>query len=227
MSVEPRQIPIGDGRSVSAVIAFPDRARRGPVTAVILAHGAGNDMHSTFLSAVHQGLAARGFVCVKFNFPYKEVGRRAPDPAPVLEACYTRVLEAVRDDKQIGADRIVIGGKSLGGRMASHLAATGAAVAGLLFLGYPLHPPGQPDKLRVAHLSKIRAPMLFFAGTRDPLCTLTLLRRTIEPLSAPVELHIIAGGDHSFVLPKSMQRDPASVLEEIVTASVQWLERLK
>jgi len=226
MSVEPRQIPIGEGRSVSAVIAFPDRFRRGPVTAVILAHGAGNDMHSTFLSAVHEGLAARGFVCVKFNFPYKEVGRRAPDPAPVLEACYTRVLEAVRDDKQIGADRIVIGGKSLGGRMASHLAATGAAVAGLLFLGYPLHPPGQPDKLRVAHLSKIHAPMLFFAGTRDPLCTLTLLRRAIEPLSAPVELHIIAGGDHSFVLPKSMQRDPASVLEEIVTASVQWLEQL-
>jgi predicted alpha/beta-hydrolase family hydrolase len=226
MPFERRQIAIGEGRSVSAVVAYPSRRAHGPATTVILAHGAGNDMHSTFLSAVHEGLAERGFVCVKFNFPYKEKGGRAPDPAPVLEACYARVLDTIRRDKEIGAQRIVIGGKSLGGRMASHLAAKGEAVSGLIFLGYPLHPPGKPEKLRVAHLPQIRAPMLFFTGTRDSLCTLALLRRTIEQLSAPVDLHIIEGGDHSFALPKALRRDPHSVLEEIVATSAQWLEKL-
>jgi len=193
---------------------------------VILAHGAGGDMHTPFLSAVHEGLAERGYTAVKFNFPYKEAGRRVPDPTPVLEACYDRVIEALRADRDLGAARIVIGGKSLGGRMASHVAARGATVAGLLFLGYPLHPPGKPDKLRVAHLSAIRAPMLFFAGTRDPLCRLDLLRGTLGRLPVAVTLHVVEGGDHSFVVPKPLQRAPRAVWDEIVTVSGQWLASL-
>jgi len=226
MTSEPRSIDIGDGRTVSAVVAYPDRPASGPPTAVVLAHGAGNDMRNAFLSAVHEGLAARGYVGVKFNFPYKELGRRAPDPAPVLEACYARVIEAVRADRRIAAARLVIGGKSLGGRMASHLAAKGAAVDGLIFLGYPLHPAGAPDKLRVAHLDRIRAPMLFIAGTRDALCTLDLLRPTLARLSAPVSLHIVEGGDHSFNVPKKMQRAPHAVWEGIIDTCSRWLAAL-
>ena len=209
------------------MVAFPEPPSPRSRTAVIVAHGAGNDMHSAFVSAVHEGLAARGFVTVKFNFPYKQRGWRAPDPAPVLLQCFSRVLDMVRSDAQIGARRIVIGGKSLGGRMASHLAANGEAVAGVLLLGYPLHPPGKPTQLRVAHLDKIRVPMLFFAGTRDPLCRLDLLRQTLARLPATVELHVVEGGDHSFNVLKSLKRDPAAVWNEIIEASVAWLDRLE
>ncbi len=226
MHLEPRRIAIGDGQTVSAVVAYPQRPARGPTTAVIWAHGAGNDMHSAFLCAMHEGLAEHGYPSVKFNFPYKEAGRRAPDRAPVLEACYAHVIEAVRGDAQIAAQRVVIGGKSLGGRMASHLAAKGETVAGLIFLGYPLHPAGKVDKLRVAHLDKIRTPMLFFAGTRDPLCRLDLLQRMLKPLPAAIDLHVIEGGDHSFNVPKAMQRDARSVWQEILATCVEWLQKL-
>lgn len=220
-----RRIDVGGGHTVSAVVARPERPC-APSTAVILAHGAGSDMNTPFLSFIQEGLAARGYTAVKFNFPYKELGRRAPDPAPVLEACYTRVLDAVRADTQIAARRIVVGGKSLGGRMASHIAAKGAAVDGLLFLGYPLHPPGKVNQLRVAHLGRIRAPMLFIEGTRDPLCRLDLLRDAFKEISAPVQLHIIEGGDHSFNVLKSLKRDAAAVWAEIVAVSAQWLETI-
>jgi predicted alpha/beta-hydrolase family hydrolase len=226
MVLERRQIAMSGGQAVSAVIAHPDQHAAGPVTVVILAHGAGNDMHSPFLSAVHEGLAARGYVTVKFNFPYTEAGRRAPDRAAVLEECYARVIEAIRTDPRIGARRVVIGGKSLGGRMATHLAARGVAVAGVLLLGYPLHPAGKPDQLRIAHLDNIRVPMLFFVGTRDALCRLDLLRRALERLPAPVTVHIIEGGDHSFKVPKAMRRDAAAVWEEIVAVSAQWVDTL-
>jgi len=226
MPLRHRTVRLTDGQSVSAVVAYPTGFTPGSATAVILAHGAGNDMQSPFLSAVHEGLAARGYVTVKFNFPYKERGGRAPDRAPVLEAAYRDVLQAVRADPDIAAPRIVIGGKSMGGRMASHLAAQGADVAGLLLLGYPLHPAGKPEQLRVAHLDRIRVPMLFVAGTRDALCDLELLRPTLKRLHAPVELHVVDGGDHSFKVPKSMPREPAAVLEEIVAVSTNWLARV-
>jgi hypothetical protein len=226
MTLQHRRIVLDDGESVSAVVAYPEGFKTGRATAVILAHGAGSDMHAPFMSAIHAGLAARGSVTVKFNFPYKERGNRVPDRAPVLEACYRRVLEAVCQDPDIAPPRVVIGGKSLGGRMASHLAAQGAEVAGVLLHGYPLHPAGKPEQLRVAHLDKIRVPMLFFAGTRDALCTLDRLRQTITRLPASVDLHIIEGGDHSFKVPKSMHREPAAVWDEIITTSADWLARL-
>lgn len=218
-----RTIRLGEGRQVRVVVALPAGFTPGAAPAVILAHGAGNDMDAPFLSAVHAGLAAHGFVAVKFNFPYKECGRRLPDPAPVLEDAFVRVLEAVRAAPEIAPPRIVIGGKSLGGRMASHLAAAGVDVAGLLLLGYPLHPAGQPERLRTAHLPQIRVPMLFVTGTRDPLCRLDLLRQTIQRLPAPVTVHVIAGGDHSFEVPKRTPRAAADVWTEIVQESVRWL----
>jgi predicted alpha/beta-hydrolase family hydrolase len=221
-----RSIPLADGQAVSAVVAYPPGFTAGSATAVILAHGAGSNMDAPFLSVVHEGLAARGFVTVKFNFPYTERGRRAPDRAPVLEACYRSVLAAVRADPDIAAPRIVIGGKSMGGRMATHLAAHGAEVAGLLLLGYPLHPAGRPQQLRMAHLDRIRVPMLFFAGTRDALCDLGRLRDTLDRLPGSIALHVIDGGDHSFNVPKSQQRTPAAVWDEIIAAAADWLARI-
>ena len=223
MRLETRQVPVNGGQSVSAVVAWPARRVAEDHPVVVLAHGAGNDMHAPFLSAVHVGLATHGYPAVKFNFPYTEQGRRAPDRAPVLEACYHHVLETVRGDPALAGRRIVIGGKSLGGRIASHLAARRVDVAGLLLLGYPLHPAGKPDQLRTAHLGDIRVPMLFVAGTRDALCTLALLQRTLTGLPAPTTLHIVEGGDHSFNVPKRLGREAHAVWEEIVTVTAMWI----
>ena len=223
MRLEPRQVPIGGGLHVSAVVAWPAGHVAAHHPVVILAHGAGTDMHAPFLSAVHVGLATRGYPAVKFNFPYTEQRRRAPDRAPVLEACYHHVLAAVRADPRLAGRPIVIGGKSLGGRIASHLAAHGADVAGVLLLGYPLHPAGKPDQLRTAHLGDIRVPMLFVAGTRDALCTLSLLQRALAGLAAPTTVHIVDGGDHSFDVPKRMGREARSVWEEIVSVTATWI----
>src|SRR5947207_9177040 len=148
-----RRIPLPGGGAVSAVVALPAGFRRGGRTpAVILAHGAGNDMRSTFMSTMHVGLAREGYVSVKFNFPYTEARRRAPDPRPVLERCYRAVIDAIGADRTLAAPWIAIGGKSLGGRIASYVAAAGAPVRGLVFLGYPLHPAGRPEMLRADHL---------------------------------------------------------------------------
>lgn len=214
-----RRFDLAGGQPVSAVIALPDTRAD---TVVVLAHGAGSDMSAPLLVAVADGLARHGFPTVRFNFPYKERGGRAPDPAPVLERCYRAVLAQVRADRALGARRLVIGGKSLGGRMASHLAAAGESVDGLLFLGYPLHPAGRSEQMRAAHLTRIRAPMLFLTGTRDALCRLDLLRSVLGGLPSAT-LHTIDDGDHSFAVRQRSGRDPAAVLDEIIAAGVAWL----
>lgn len=224
MRLDSRRIAVDDsGASVAAEIARPYDSRPDRGTVVILAHGAGTDMSNPLLSAVHLGLAERGLAAVKFNFPYTECGRRAPDRMPVLEACYRRVVDAVR--AELRPARLVLGGKSMGGRVASHLAAQGVPCDGLAFLGYPLHPAGLPEKLRTAHLAAIRVPMLFLAGTRDRLCDLSLLRRAIAGLRGPVEVVVIEDADHSFAVPKRARR--ASPVEaELVCACARWIENL-
>jgi len=194
------------------------------VPAVILAHGAGNDMSTPLLVAVHEGLASAGLLTVRFNFPYKEKGGRAPDRTPVLEACFRSVVNQIRTEYR--PSRVFIGGKSLGGRMASHLAASRLAVDGLVFLGYPLHPPGKLARLRTAHLSRITAPMLFFAGTRDPLCNLDLLRSSLAPLADRATLHVIQDADHSFNVLKRTGRSDEAVREEIIKISLAWVQSI-
>ncbi len=223
MRRDTRQLPDGRGGTVSAVIVFPDAFAPGQTPGVILAHGAGVDMRSPLLVALCDGLAQRGFLTVRFNFPYTERRAKVPDRTPVLEACYRAVIDAVRGAADLRPPRLAIGGKSMGGRMATHLAAQGDAVDGLLLLGYPLHPAGQPQKLRAAHLPRIAAPMLFFAGTRDALCSLDLLRPALAACTAPVTLHVIDGGDHSFKVLKRAGRDQAAIEAEIVDASAAWL----
>jgi len=157
---------------------------------------------------------------VRFNFPYTERGDRAPDRAPVLEACYRAVLAQVRAD--LGGDRLVIGGKSMGGRMASHLAAAGEPLDGLVFLGYPLHPAGRPQQLRDAHLPRIAVPMLFLTGTRDALCPLDTLRPILARLPQAT-LHVVDDGDHSFAVRKKSGRTAEMVLDELADATLAWL----
>lgn len=190
---------------------------------VVLAHGAGADMHADFMSEVAGGLVARGHAVCRFNFAYVDKGRRSPDRADVLEQTYDRVVEAVRKDLEF--DRLIIGGKSMGGRIASQIAAAGTEVDGVVFLGYPLHPPGKPERLRAEHLSRVRAPMLFIEGTRDPFCRLETLDAVLEDLDAQTEVAVIEGGDHSFKVRKSSGRSTTDAWAEVIAASDDWIRR--
>ena len=161
---------------------------------LILGHGAGAPQRSAFMVAFANELAERGVDVVTFNFLYTEQRRRVPDRNDRLEQCYRAVIDTVRER---GAPRLAIGGKSMGGRIASQVAAAAAIdLAGLVFLGYPLHPPGKPDQLRYKHLPAIRAPMLFVQGSRDAFGTPDELRPILHELAVPTELFEIEGGDH-------------------------------
>ena len=220
-----RRIRLPGGGAVSAVVALPQRFRVGRTPAVLIAHGAGAGMSSPFVSFVHAALAGAGYVAVKFNFPYTEVRRRAPDPRPVLERCYRAVLDAVAADRALLPPWIAIGGKSLGGRIASYLAVAGAPVGGVFFLGYPLHPAGKPDQLRADHLPSLPVPMLFVQGTRDALCDFERLREVLRGLPRAA-LHVVEGGDHSFRLPRRNGKPELTVWADIVGAVVRWLAAL-
>jgi predicted alpha/beta-hydrolase family hydrolase len=180
-------------------------------TALILAHGAGHGMDTRLLIDIAQALGDRSVAAVRFNFPYTEAGRRRPDPQLRLEACYRDVANVVGEE----FERTYLGGKSMGGRIASHVVANGFPAAGLVFLGYPLHPPGQPERIRDAHLRQIDIPMLFLQGTRDPFATPELLHRTVAALPA-ARLVEIEGGDHSFRVREKSTSDVTTGLAEAI-----------
>lgn len=219
-------IPVAADESVSGVLAVPEGFEAGRAAAVIVAHGAGNDMHTPLLVRFTEGLGRAGFLGLRFNFPYMEKGRKAPDPAEKLIRTWQAAFEFVRDHPEFGTPHIVAAGKSMGGRIASQMAADGQLKAeALVFLGYPLHPPGRKDQLRDAHLYRIEVPMLFFAGTRDTLCDLALLKPVVARLKAPAVLEVVDGGDHSFVLPKSARVSEEEVYSDITKRTIAWLRQ--
>ena len=159
----------------------------------------------------------------RFNFAYQEQGRRSPDRAPVLEATYREVLDSLAKERE--GKRLIAGGKSMGGRIASQVAAGGYELDGLLYLGYPLHPPGKPERIRDEHLYGITAPMLFVEGTRDPFCPLETLAGVRSRIPR-AELAVIDGGDHSFKVPKSSGRSTAQAWDEVVARATEWVGSL-
>ena len=191
-------------------------------TAVVLGHGAGGDRRTAMLVDLAETLADSGRQAVLYNFPYSDHGRRAPDPPDVLE----RTARAVGDYARSGlsAGKVVLGGKSMGGRIASQAVAKGAAAEGLVFLGYPLHPPGRTGIRRDRHLPDIAVPMLFVQGTRDAFARWDLLEALLERLSPLATLHRLDDGDHSFHVPKRAGRTPSEVQKEIFDAILRWLE---
>jgi len=210
-------ILLQDGGSLPAVWLTPPHPR----AVVALAHGAGAGMQHPFMCAIHQGLAAGGFVSVKFQFPYMAAGRKVPDRAPVLESAWHAVLRALRERHP---DLLLVAaGKSMGGRMASRVAAEGADVDALLMLGYPLHPAGRPQQVRADHFPRIRLPSLFVQGTRDSLCELALLPPALATLGGPTTLHLVEGGDHSFKVLKRAGRDQSEVDSEVLQTCVDWI----
>ncbi len=207
---------------VSGLLLRPDGAR----LLYVLAHGAGAGMRHPFLESISQGLAERSVATLRYQFPYMEQRARRPDP-PAVAAATVRaaVMEAARVTPGLP---LVAGGKSFGGRMTSTAQAEAPlpGVRGLVFLGYPLHPPGRPGDSRAEHLARVQIPVLFLQGTRDEFADLKLLQPVVKRLGERATLHLVEGGDHSFHVLKRSGRTDTDVMGELVGMIADWAGRL-
>src|SRR6478672_6184546 len=188
----------------------------------VAAHGAGGRLNDRSMLALAKELESRKLDVVRFNFLYREKGSARPDQMPRLEKCYEAVVAKVREE--LKPRMLIIGGRSMGGRAASMMASKGFDCDGLLLFAYPLHPPGQPEKLRDAHLPSIKVPVLCFNGTRDTFCSPELMKKVLEKLGPNWQMHWLDGADHSFHVTKSSGRNDAAVLEEVGGVTQEWLE---
>jgi predicted alpha/beta-hydrolase family hydrolase len=210
-------IAIGDGRSVTAIRTQAERTSRDWL--FLYAPGAGSNVHDPFGVYACRALAAEGMASVRFQFPYQEAGKRSPDPPHVLEETWCAVLEAVRTP----GVRLVVGGRSMGGRIASQVVGQGAEVDALALFAYPLHPPGRPHQTRDRHLPAIKAPTLFCSGTNDAFASPDELSAAASKVRLST-IHLLNGADHGFAVPKSSGRTRDDVWAEAVAALLDWLQ---
>jgi uncharacterized protein len=216
------RFPVDGGREVSGLLLIPPSSRR----LLVLGHGAGAGMNHPFMEKLAEELAGVDVATFRYQFPYMQEQRRVPDAPSVLIAT---VIAAVRVASE-AAPRLPLfaGGKSMGGRMTSQAAAQGLLedVQGLIFFGFPLHPPKRPGTKRAEHLAKVKMPMLFLQGTRDTLAELDLLRPVAADLGARAKLHVIETADHSFHVLKKSGRNDAEVLRDLVETAAAWMRRV-
>lgn len=206
----------------TAIVAIGEPATSPDARALfVFAHGAGGHMSDRAMLATSALLRERGIDVVRFDFPYRAGGRRMPDRMPVLMKCVERIAAAAV--AEIAPARLLIGGRSMGGRAASMLAAQGFACDGMLLFAYPLHPAGAPDKLRDAHLPDIDVPVLCFNGTADALCDRAQMEQVLTRVGPRWHMHWLDGADHSFHVRKSSGRTDADVLREVGAAIDAWL----
>lgn len=220
-------IDVGSIDSISAVIDEPEGEARD--TAFLFAHGAGAPFDSEFMIRIAEELTGRGFALMRFQYPYMErarrdARRRPPDRRPVLESAHRAALTRARE--HFAGRRLGLMGKSLGGRIGSYLAAEGEECAGLVFLGYPLHPPGKPDRPRTDHFPDLRLPTLFVQGTRDKLCDLELLDGALKTFAGTATLVTIEGGDHGFKVPKKYGGQGCPPYDELAAHVEKWIAGL-
>lgn len=207
---------------VAAILTRP----RDPLALYVFAHGAGAGMHHPFMERTASALADRGVAVLRYHFPYKERGRKAPDRPPVLvEAVRSAVAEAARLAPGVP---LLAGGKSMGGRMTSTAAAEEPlpGVHGVVFFGFPLHAAGKPSTERAAHLAHVGLPMLFLQGARDKLADLTLLEPILSDLRPAPTLHVVGDADHGFHVPRRSGRSDADVLEELADRFLHWARKV-
>jgi predicted alpha/beta-hydrolase family hydrolase len=221
-SAQNRRFPVENAGEVSALFLRPPKAEQ----LLVLAHGAGAGMTHSFMEAVSNELASVKIATFRYQFPYMEKGDRAPDRPNVLTATVHAAVEAAH---QAAPDLpLIAGGKSMGGRMTSTAASQQPLqnVRGLVFFGFPLHPPKQPATKRADHLAKVGVPMLFLQGTRDPLADLALLRPIATSLGSQAQLHILDTADHSFHVLKSSGRTDSEILRELARTTAVWAAEL-
>ena len=219
---EPSRFPVDGGGELSALLVRPRNARY----LLVLAHGAGAGMAHPFMKNLSDELAAVGVATFRYQFPYMEQRRHIPDSPAVLTRTVAAAIHAAT--QAAPGLPLLAGGKSMGGRMTSEAAAQNLldGVRGLVFFGFPLHPPNHPGTKRADHLRKVPQPMLFLQGTRDTFADLELLRPIYAKLAPRATLHIIESADHSFNVLKSSKRTDAEVLRELAETTASWAERL-
>jgi len=219
MKSKTMKIAIPGGKGVSGLLEQP----RGARACYVLAHGAGAGMKHPFLAAVAAGLAQRRIATLRYNFPYMERRSRSVDKPEVAHAAVRAAVKVAARTKL----PLFAGGKSFGGRMTSQAQAESPlpGVRGLVFLGFPLHPPGKPDQLRDAHLPSIHVPVICFNGTRDPFCTPSLMEEVLTRVTTNWEMHWVEGADHSFHVLKSSGKTDAEVQNQMSDTIRNWVER--
>lgn len=216
--------------AATTALVYPAAAQPDPIgAALILGHGAGAGQRSAFMVDFARALSALGLDIVTFNFLYTEQRRRIPDRGAALEACYRAVIAVVRDEVDSARRALFIGGKSMGGRIATEVAAAdrNLAISGLVLLGYPLHPPGRPDERRDRHLPEIRRPMLIVQGGRDAFGMPAELAAIVGRLNPTPTLEVVANGDHSFKLPRKDPIAQAAVYASVQQAIVTWIVKTR
>ena len=212
------RVEAGDAGFVSALLRRPEGADR----LLMLAHGAGAGMRHPFMERLAVALAERGIATFRYQFPYTEAGRKRPDREPVLRATVVAAVGAARE--RAPDLSLLAGGKSMGGRMTSRATAIDGlpGVQGLVFFGFPLHPPGKPSTERADHLADVEAPMLFLQGERDAFGGLDLVKPLVERLGRRATLHVVASADHGFHVPKRSGRTDVGVLAELAGRTDEW-----
>jgi uncharacterized protein len=211
------KIDLATSGQVSALLDRP----AGAWLVYVLAHGAGAGMRHRFLETITRALFVRGVATLRYQFPYMEAGAKRPDSPAVAESTVRAAVELAT--QLADGIPVVAGGKSFGGRMTSSAAATSLpGVSGLVFLGFPMHPPGKPATERADHLDRVQVPMLFLQGTRDQFAQLDLVTTVCQRLGPRATLHLIDQGDHSFNVPKRAGRDSTAVIDELAGAIVEW-----
>jgi uncharacterized protein len=218
------RISVGSGKEVSGLYSAGGGAARA---CYVIAHGAGAGMRHPFLAGIADGLSARSIGTLRYQFPYMEKGSRRPDSPQVAQAAVRAAVESA--SRLAPGQPLVAGGKSFGGRMTSQAQAESplSEVRGLLFLGFPLHPPGKASSERGQHLLKVRVPMLFLQGDRDEFASLDYLRPLIEQMGPRATLRLFRDGDHSFHVRKSSGRTDLEVREEMLEAIAEWIAKLQ
>lgn len=220
-------LPAMPSLKLGGLPALVNEPKGDPAGGVLLTHGAGGDMRGSGLTALAEGLAAQGFLACRFDLPYRAEGRKSP---PAAEKSTPGVVSAFEDvTNRFGSLKWCVGGKSYGGRVASLAVAGGLNADRLIFYGYPLHPPGKKESLRVDHWPKIQVPCLFLQGTNDSFCDVELLRRHLPELGAGHELILIEGGDHSLKVPAARSPDGRAASEKKVLTGLaekvaDWLK---
>jgi hypothetical protein len=222
MELRSVNLPLGGDRTIRAVLGVPRTTTMAAI--LVLAHGANNNMDYPLIAGLHEMLARQGLVTVRFNFPYAEEGRKRPDSDEVLEGVYRLVLEYVAELEEFKGLELYLGGKSMGARLAAQLVAREVGASGLVFLGYPLHPPGKPENLRDKPLYLLPCPALFIEGARDPFCNLNLLGEVLGKMPVRSDLHVIPKGGHSFETGGHVMAP--ELMDEITRVILGWMDSL-
>ena len=222
MSTASWRVTVGDGTTSALYEPAHGKTSRA---VFVCAHGAGGHMLDRGMQAVADTMRSAGLDVVRYNFPYREKESSRPDPMPRLMECVAAVAAHTR--RELDPEILLIGGRSMGGRAASMLAAERFDCGGLLLLAYPLHPSGLPDQRRDAHLPSIRVPVLCFNGTRDALCRKDLMDKTVRSLRPTWTMHWLEGADHSFHVLRSSGRTDAQIFDEVGASTSSWVDMIR